>query len=62
MSCSMNKNRPTVEALTVAIAHSPIVALRPLAHLPAGFDDMDVAILDWIASEGRRIGRSFALM
>ena len=62
MNCSMNENRPMVAILTAAVAHSPIVAPRRLAHLPAGFDDVDAAILDWIASEGHRIGRSFALM
>ena len=35
---------------------------RPAARFPAGFDEVDVAILDWIVAEGRRIGRGFALM
>jgi len=31
---------------------------RPVPRLPAGFDDVDIAVLDWIAAEGRRLGRS----
>jgi len=52
----------TIEALTAAIARSPIVVARPAPSFPAGFDAADVAILEWIAAEGRRIGRNFALM
>jgi hypothetical protein len=58
-----------VEPATLAatIAHSPIVVPRResgsrLSRLPAGFDAVDVAILDWIAAEGRRAGRSFLTM
>jgi len=57
----MNRDDLTIEALAAAIARSPIVVARP-APSPAGFDAADVAILEWIAAEGRRIGRSFALM
>jgi hypothetical protein len=28
-----------------------------MSSLPAGFDCVDVAVLDWIAAEGRRLGR-----
>jgi hypothetical protein len=47
------------------IAHSQIVVAAPAAvshRLPAGFDDVDIAILDWIAAEGRRVGRRFVTM
>ena len=30
---------------------------RGLSSLPAGFDYVDIAVLDWIAAEGRRLGR-----
>ena len=30
--------------------------------LPAGFEEVDVAILDWIAAEARRMRRSLSLM
>ncbi len=46
--------------LTAAIAHSQIVVTSAAAqHFPAGFDDRDVAILQWIAAEGRRAKRSY---
>lgn len=51
--------------LVVVIARSPIVVARRAAsapRLPVGYDGVDVAILDWIAAEGRRIGRSLARM
>ncbi len=55
-----------VELATIAavIAHSQIVVPPPAVRrrLPAGFDAVDVAILDWIAAEGRRAGRSFVRM
>ncbi|MGA7786562.1 MAG: hypothetical protein WCA56_00205 [Xanthobacteraceae bacterium] len=46
--------------LAAMIVRSQIVVARPLVRrsLPAGFDEVDVAILDWIAAEGRRAGRS----
>ena len=53
-------------ALAAVIACSPIYVTLPTqpgaapARLPAGFDAVDVAILDWIAAEGRRLGRTFA--
>jgi hypothetical protein len=53
-----------LETLTAVIAHSQIVVAdrTPRRRLPAGFDDCDIAILDWIAAEGRRAGRSFVRM
>lgn len=53
--------------VVAVIAHSQIVVPRRengsrLSRLPAGFDAVDVAILDWIAAEGRRAGRSFLSM
>jgi hypothetical protein len=51
--------RPDVEALTTAIARSPIVVAHAVVRrrLPAGFDAIDAAILGWIAAEARRVGR-----
>lgn len=65
------EQRPEIETLALAIARSPIVVARakladksanacqsargPL--LPEGFDDADLAILRWIAEEGRRARR-----
>jgi len=35
---------------------------RAAPRLPAGFDDVDLAVLDWIAAEGRRLGRGLLPM
>jgi len=55
--------RPDLETLIAVIARSQIVVGWALArpksrHLPAGFEAADIAILDWIAAEGRRASRS----
>jgi hypothetical protein len=57
--------RPDIETLASAIARSAIVVTqaavrRRLPHdfQDIGFEDIDVAILEWIAAEGRRVGRS----
>jgi hypothetical protein len=52
----------TLYALTAAIARSPIVVRRRAALLPAGFDQVDVAILNWIAAEARQLRSRAALM
>ncbi len=57
-----------LDLIVAVIAQSPIVlsSLRPaelgarLAGLPDHFDDVDLAILDWICAEGHRIGRKVA--
>ncbi len=67
---------PDCETLAAVIARSQIVvqkmrivvpkAIGPKAPsrrlLPAGFDDADVAILEWIAAEGRRAARAIVLI
>ena len=59
---------PDLEMLAAVIAHSQIVIPAALAQpvrrgrLPAGFEEADIAILDWIAAEGLRAGRSFVRM
>jgi hypothetical protein len=60
--------RPDLETLIAVIARSQIVVAQAFArptlvrswtrHLPAGFEAADIAILDWIAAEGRRASRS----
>jgi hypothetical protein len=62
MKLSIDQDRVTLEMLAATIAHSQIVVAGPAKRLPDGFDDVDVAILDWIAAEGRRVGRSFVRM
>jgi hypothetical protein len=51
--------RPDVSMIAALIGRSRIVVTRSASPqgLPAGFEDVDVAILDWIAAEGRRLGR-----
>ena len=61
MKSARNQVRPDLSVLSAMIAHSQIVMVLPAGtaqHLPAGFDDVDVVILEWIAAEGRRIGPS----
>jgi hypothetical protein len=53
-----------LEMLITVIARSQIVVepahCRPVARrLPAGFEAADIAILDWIAAEGRRVTRRY---
>jgi hypothetical protein len=52
---------PTIERISAVIAHSQIAAAPPrraVSSLPGEFDYADVAVLDWIAAEGRRLGRA----
>jgi len=62
MKLAMDRGLVTVETLTVTIGRSPIVIARPALALPAGFEDVDIAVLNWIVAEGRRAGRPFPLM
>jgi hypothetical protein len=62
MTDAMDQEPVGIDTLVAAIACSPIVVAQPATRLPAGFGDVDVAILDWIAAEGRRIGPGFARM
>ena len=59
------EQRPDIETLDIAslalaIARSPIVVAQASSRrrLPDGFEDVDLAILDWISREGRRVSRS----
>jgi hypothetical protein len=65
MKLSMDLDLLTLETLAEVIAHSQIVVEHPAdpaTRLPAGFDATDVAILDWIVAEGRRVGRGLVQM
>ena len=61
---------PYIATLAAMISHSQIVVPAPPPYLecfslecfPAGYEQIDVAILDWIAAEGRRVGRELPLM
>jgi hypothetical protein len=58
----MNQGRLNLNTLAAVITQSQIVVATPVKRLPAGFDEVDIAILDWIAAEGWRVGRSFLRM
>lgn len=60
---------PDLSTLTAVVARSQIVVETSLADsclladrrsLPAGFGDVDIAVLEWIATEGRRVARVIA--
>jgi hypothetical protein len=60
MRSNRKYNGPDLSTLTATIAHSQIVAtLAAAQRLPAGFDDRDVAILEWIAAESCNARRSY---
>jgi len=47
---------PEISAIVALIASSPIRVAKPHAarhNLPAKYDDVDIAILEWIAAESR---------
>ncbi len=65
MKLSRGQNSLALETLAAMITHSQIVVVqpaKPVSRLPAGFDEVDISILDWIAGEGQRVGRSFVKM
>jgi hypothetical protein len=62
MERSTDQDGLTVEALIAAIARSPIVVPRPATLFPAGFEEVDVAILSWIAAEARHMRHTVVLM
>ena len=62
MKCPMDQNRVSVETIAATIAGSPIVVRPSVTLLPAGFEEVDLAILSWLAGEAQRMRRSFALM
>ena len=50
---------PDLKMLIAMIARSPIVVkVCALAHLPAGYEKVDVAVLRWIAADSRRSSHS----
>lgn len=53
---TMDLDRPDLDTLAAVIAHSQIVVAAPSKRLPAGFDEVDLAILDWIIAETRYAG------
>ncbi len=65
MRLSKDQNGFALERLAALIARSQIVVGQPASaapRFPVGFDEVDISILDWIAAEGQRVGRSFVRM
>jgi hypothetical protein len=76
MAIITDEQRADLETLRALIACSPIIVRRRKAtprpylqgpclygsSLPAGFDEVDAAILEWIAAEGRRVSRRLVRM
>jgi hypothetical protein len=46
-----------IAAITDVIERSDIVIAAAAERLPAGYEQVDVAVLRWIAAEGRRSRR-----
>jgi hypothetical protein len=46
------KDRPTLSTIAVVVAHSPILASRPVSpcFFPHGYERMDIEILEWIVA------------
>jgi hypothetical protein len=54
---SFGESKPGLSAIVAVLARWPIrVTAQPPVRpdLPAGFDDVDAAILEWIVTESRR--------
>jgi hypothetical protein len=65
MTMAINQQRCDVTSFAAAIARSPITASagrRGSGRLPDGYDEIDAAILVWIAAEARCAARTFTLM
>ena len=62
MTATTDLDRAELAEIAAVIARSQIVVARPVIalRLPAGFGAVDIAILEWIAAEGRRAGRTLA--
>jgi hypothetical protein len=59
--CGLNRILAVIARSSIVVSH--VCSAEPgarLAALPDHFDKVDLAILDWIAAEGRRIGRNVA--
>jgi len=66
MQAAMNQDFwPDLDTLADVISRSQIkVPATGVIEtgLPAGFDEADIAILEWIAAEGRRTGHGYVRM
>lgn len=58
MKCPIDQDLVSVETIGAVILRSPIFVLPPVTLLPPGFDEVDIAILYWLAGEAQRTRRS----
>ena len=61
---SFDESKPDLSTLVAVIARSRIRVTASHAagfDLPAGFDDVDIAILDWIVAKNRLARRRYRL-
>ena len=49
-----------VETIGEVIARSQIIVSPPVTLLPPGYDEADLAVLNWLAAEGARLRRGIA--
>lgn len=57
MTFASDQDQSSLEAIVAVIAHSPIIASQPArlaVRFLIGFEDVDIAVLEWIARERRR--------
>jgi hypothetical protein len=59
MKILTGREHSLLETMLALIGRSPIEVPKALTDLPAGYTEVDVAVLDWIAAEGRRISHSY---
>jgi hypothetical protein len=59
MQILIRGDRSLLQAILAIISRSPIAVAQRAVDLPPGFTEVDVAVLDWIAAEGRRRGRGY---
>jgi hypothetical protein len=62
MRLSTDERSFLLDALRTAIARSPIAMHARVSRLPAGFEAVDAAVLDWIMAEARQLRRGVSLM
>jgi hypothetical protein len=57
MQIALDRDSPLLRTLSEFA--SPIFVANLAADWPSGLTQADIAVLDWIAAEGRRIGRAY---
>jgi hypothetical protein len=62
MKSPMDQTLFSVETIGAVIARSQIVVSPPVTLLPPGYDEADLAVLNWLAAEGTRLRRGVELV